>query len=64
MPETADIASYFEVFAGYKWPLTIKIRKKVGEIVLVPAFFHHSPATSNLFDKPGLAPCKLVEFWT
>ena len=38
-----------------KWLLTITIRgkKKTGEMFPVLATFHHAPATSNLFDKPG-----------
>ena len=36
-----------------KWPLTIKrLGKFSGEMVPVPATFHHSPDTSNLFDNP------------
>ena len=56
---TGDTPGYFEVFAGYKWPLTITIRKKTGEMVPLPATFHHSPATSNLFDNlVSICRCK------
>ena len=55
MSSTGDIASYFEVFATKKWVLTITIRgKKAGEMVPALATFHHSPATSNIFDNPAL----------
>ena len=53
MPVTGDITSYFEVFAGEKWPLTI-MREKAGEMVPVPATFHHFPVTSNLFNNSAL----------
>ena len=43
MPATGDIPGYFEVFAGIKKP---------GEMLPVPATFHDSRATSNLFDNP------------
>ena len=60
LPATGDIAGYFEVFAGQKCPLTITIREKSERNGPGPATFHHSPATSNLFDKPAVLAMNLI----